>query len=77
MRLVEVQLREKVPTGPPGDMTARLSSADLPQASAGWVLDYEAGMLTASKAEHVLLIPVGNVAYMRPEPKAAKPVKAA
>jgi len=77
MKLQEVQLRDKVPTGQPGDYTSRLSSVDSPQAASGWSLDYEAGMVTAVKGDQSLLIPMANVAYMRPEPKAAKPVKAA
>ena len=77
MKLSEVQTREKVPTGSVGDTTVRLQSAPGPSGNMGWTLDYDAGIVTASKGEQALLIPLCNVAYMRPEPKPAKPVKAA
>jgi hypothetical protein len=67
MRLIEVQVRDKVPTGAPGDNTARLQSIAGSGPSQGWELAYEAGMVTARKLDMTLLIPVGNVAYMRPE----------
>ena len=67
MKLNEVQTREKIPTGPPGDATSRLKSEAGPAPSMGWTLDYDAGMVTAVKGDQRLLIPVGNVAYMRPE----------
>lgn len=75
MKLAEVQVREKVPTGPPGDATSRLKAEVGAAPAMGWTLDYEAGMVTASKGEQRMLIPVGNVAYMRPEQAATKVVK--
>jgi hypothetical protein len=66
MKLDEVQVREKVPTGPPGQSDARLRAESGHGPAMGWALDYEAGMVTARKGEHSLLIPTSNVAYMRP-----------
>ncbi len=79
MKLSEVQFREKVPTGAPGDMTQRFKSGDAAQPSGGWSLDYDAGMVVATKGEHVMHVPLSNVAYMKPEqaPKPAKAVKPA
>lgn len=70
MKLTEVQVLEKVPSGASaGDYTNRLLEAR------GWSLDYEAGMVVASTGAHRLLIPIGNVAYMKPAAVQAKPVK--
>ncbi len=77
MKLSEVQLREKVPTGYVGDTSARLHAKEGSAGAHGWSLDFEAGMVTAIKGDVVLAIPVGNIVWMRPEPKPAKPVKAA
>jgi hypothetical protein len=77
MKLSEVQTRDKVPTGSPGDLSARLKSGDAQQPSGGWSLDYDAGVVTASKGDQTLYIPLGNVAYMRPEPKPVKAAKVA
>ncbi len=66
MKLVTVRTRDKVSTGAPGDNTELLRS------DMGWVLEYEAGMVTATKGEHLVLIPVSNVAFMRPEAAEAK-----
>lgn len=73
MKLTEIQLREKVPTGAPGDTTSRLNSAVSPNAAAGWSLTLDAGMVTARKGDMTLLIPMSNVAFMRPESTPAKP----
>lgn len=80
MRLSEVQVREKVPTVGPGEASVRLVAKDGPAAAFGWSLDYEAGVVTATKGDVEMLIPVGNVAYMRKlvvPVEAKKPVKAA
>lgn len=76
MKLIEVQLRDKVPTNSVGDTTSRLKSDEGPSANMGWALSFEQGVVTAAKGETTLLIPVGNVAYMRPEAKVV-PVKVA
>ena len=75
MKLIEIQLRDKVPTGAPGDTTARLSSAASPNPASGWAMTLETGMVTARKGDVTLLIPMGNVAYMRPEAAPAKAEK--
>lgn len=77
MKLSEVQVREKVPTGAPGDTSSRFKSGDEHQNAGGWTLVYDAGIVTATKGEQTLHIPMSNVAYMKPEPKPAAPVKAA
>ena len=72
MKLEEVQVRDKVPTGAPGDHTNRL------EAGRGWSLSFEAGIVTAENDRTALLIPVGNVVYMRQaKAEAKKPVRAA
>lgn len=75
MRLTEVTTRDKVPTGAPGDNTNRLRTEDGAPASMGWALTLEAGVVTATKGDQVLLIPMSNVAFARYEPpaKASKP----
>lgn len=77
MKLLEVQVRDKVPTGAPGDTTARLRSEAGMGPASGWTLDYEAGVVTCTRGEQRLLIPVSNVAYMRPEPPQLKLAKGA
>jgi len=67
VKLTEVQVRDQVPSGSVGSNTARLKSEAGTGPSHGWTLDYDAGMVTAVKGGQRLLIPVGNVAYMRPE----------
>ncbi len=77
MKLSEVQVRDKVPTGAPGDNTARLQSATGSGPAQGWTLEYDAGVVTATKHEQRLLIPLSNVAYMRTEPAPVKLAKGA
>lgn len=72
MKLSVVQLREKVPTGPVGDDTNRLRSEPGAAPSMGWTLDYEAGLVTATKGDQTLLVPMANVAFMRPAPVKGK-----
>lgn len=72
MKLSIVQLREKVPTGSVGDDTHRLRNEPGPSSSMGWTLDYEAGIVTATKGEQTLLVPMANVAFMRPAGEAKK-----
>ena len=67
MKLSEVQVREQVPSGQVGSNTSRLKTEPGTGPSHGWLLEYEAGMVTACKGDATLLIPLGNVAYMRPE----------
>lgn len=72
MKLDEVKTRDPVSTGSPGDNTSLL------RAEMGWALEYDAGLVTARKGGHHLLIPVSNVACMRPEAApVGKPLKAA
>ncbi len=66
MKLIAVKTRDKVSTGAPGDNT------ELLREELGWSLEYEAGMVTATKGDYRLLIPVANVAFMRPASAAAK-----
>ena len=69
MKLGEVQLEYKVPTGRgASDDTQRL------RAVAGWEMTLDAGIITAKLADQVLLIPLSRVVYAKalpPEPKKA------
>ena len=78
MKLSEVQTRDKVPAGGPGNFTNRL------EASRGWLLecDYAKRVVFASLASLRLIVPFENAPYMRPfvEPEVkpeVKPAKAA
>lgn len=66
MKLLEVQVRDQVPCGGASTNTARLKAEQGTGPSHGWLLEYEAGMVTATKGDQRLLIPAGNIAYMRP-----------
>lgn len=81
MKLSEIETKQKIPTVSPGEASVRLRSEPGPGTTMGWSLDYEAGIVTASKGDVELLIPVANIAYMRrlvvPVVDAKKPVKAA
>lgn len=73
MNLSIVQLRDKVPTGAPGDHTARLMSCEGPNASNGWELiaDWGKRVVLAYKGPRQVIIPFENVPYMEPEPPPA------
>jgi hypothetical protein len=62
MKLEEVQTRDKVPTGGPGDFTNRMSTAT------GWDLDadFTKRVVFASKLSLRLVVPFENAPYMRP-----------
>lgn len=80
MKLVEIQTREKVPTYGPGEASLRLRSEPGPAPHMGWSLEYEAGIVTATRGDTEMLIPIGNIAFMRraPTPPAeSRRVKAA
>lgn len=81
MKLSEIETKQKIPTVGPGEASVRLRSEPGAGVTAGWSLDYEAGIVTASKGDVELLIPVANIAYMRryvaPVVEAKKPVRAA
>jgi hypothetical protein len=80
VKLCEVQVTEKVPTGNPGDSTNRLTSVDGTGGSQGWtlVLDWEKRCVFASRGElHKLVVPLDGCAYVKPEPTPVKLAKGA
>lgn len=77
MKLSEVQVREKVPTIGPAETTSRFLAAEGPAPSWGWDLSFEGGIVTATKGTTQVLIPIGNVAWMRVAVAEAKKGKAA
>ncbi len=77
MRLAIVQLRDKVPTGAPGDNTARLLSCEGPNASQGWdlVADFDKRVVFATKGGRRIIIPFENTPHMEPEAPVAPAAK--
>lgn len=64
MKLVEVTVKDAKVSVEGTEFTSRLST------KMGWELTLEQGLVMARKGEIARIIPVGNIAYMIPDPDA-------